>query len=72
VKNYVLGEFYDFTLNCEENNLGEFKLAIFFGVWSGIHVALMRRGGPCMRFGGIYCAPIGEIRSSVIFKWGDL
>jgi hypothetical protein len=37
-----------FTLNCEENGNGGDLVLGFFGVWSGIHVAGLRRGGTCV------------------------
>jgi hypothetical protein len=44
VQENVLGESWDFTLNCEENSFGGIWFSDFFGVWAGIHVSLLRRG----------------------------
>jgi hypothetical protein len=35
VEKLVLGEFWEITLFCEENILGEFKLTIFWGLGVG-------------------------------------
>jgi hypothetical protein len=54
---YVLGEFRDFTLNCEENSKGGILNWAFLRFWSGVHVGGRRRGGQFVllpgAFGGI-------------------
>jgi hypothetical protein len=35
---FVLGEFRDFTLNCEENSKGGILNWAFLRFWSGVHV----------------------------------
>jgi hypothetical protein len=41
---FVMEEFDNFTLNCEENLKGEICFGRFWGFWAGVHVGLMRRG----------------------------
>jgi hypothetical protein len=40
----VLEEFSDSTLIYEENVFGGIGFSVFWGFWSGFHVALLRRG----------------------------
>jgi hypothetical protein len=54
---FLLGEFRGFTLNCEENSFGGIEIWELFGVWAWVHVDVLRRGGLCVHFGGICCAP---------------
>jgi hypothetical protein len=45
MENVVLGEFWDFVLNYEENKFGGIWIWVFLGFCSMFHVGLVRRGG---------------------------
>jgi hypothetical protein len=57
-----LEEFSVFTLNCEENYNGGTSIWNFLGVYSLVHVGLLRRGDRCCVFGVLPCRR----------DWGDL
>jgi hypothetical protein len=55
----VLGEFGELTLIYEEKLIGGILNWDFLGVYPGLHVDPLRRGGTLLCFGGIYCVNWG-------------
>jgi hypothetical protein len=53
MENNVLGEFGESTLFYEEIYFGGIWIGTFLGFYSLVHVELLRRGGLCVRLGGI-------------------
>jgi hypothetical protein len=47
---FVLGEFSDSTLNCEENLVGGNLIGWFLNFWAWVHVDSLRRGDTCVSF----------------------
>jgi hypothetical protein len=67
---FVMEEFDNFTLNCEENLKGEICFGRFWGFWAGVHVGLMRRGDTCVFYVCLWGNYLGLLPCAC--DWGDL